>query len=79
VRFEGDRFREVERWRAAPARGGTEGVVRCFACSSAMRASMAPRMRCDVPVSLKGRGPAGKTLYLQALEHGCGFSSGKKE
>lgn len=45
VRFEGDRLREFDRRGAAPARGGTEGVVRCFACSSAMRASMAPRMR----------------------------------
>ena len=46
-RCDGERFREFDRLGLAPARGGTDGVVRCFACSSAIRASMAPRMRCE--------------------------------
>lgn len=46
-RCDGERFLEFDRLGLAPARGGTDGVVRCFACSSAIRASMAPRMRCE--------------------------------
>jgi hypothetical protein len=52
VRFDGDRLRELERLGVELDRaGGVCGVVRCFACSSAIRASMAPRMRWGVHVS----------------------------
>lgn len=51
-RTEGDKFRELDRRDAEPDRGGTDGVVLCLACSSAMRASMAPRMRCKGPGQL---------------------------
>jgi hypothetical protein len=52
VRFDGDRLRELERLGVELERaGGVCGVVRCFACSSAIRASMAPRMRWGVHVS----------------------------
>lgn len=46
-RFEGERLRELERRAVELDRGGVDdcGLVRCFACSSAIRASMAPRMR----------------------------------
>jgi hypothetical protein len=47
VLLEGDRLREPERRVVELDRGGVDGVVRCFACSSAIRASMAPRMRCS--------------------------------
>jgi hypothetical protein len=46
-RFDGDRLREPERLWAELERGDVAGVVRCFACSSAIRASIAPRMRCE--------------------------------
>jgi hypothetical protein len=51
-RFEGERLRELERLGAELDREGVDcGVVCCFACSSAIRASMAPRMRCEIQVS----------------------------
>jgi hypothetical protein len=70
VLFEGDRLREPERRVVELDRGGVDGVVRCFACSSAIRASMAPRMRW-VQVSLHHRCGV-ECIYLKALKHGEG-------
>lgn len=53
-RFEGDRFRELDRLGAEPGREGVDcWVAFCLACSSAIRASMAPRMRCAVACQLR--------------------------
>jgi hypothetical protein len=70
VRFDGDRLRELERLGVELDRaGGVCGVVRCFACSSAIRASMAPRMRWGVHVSL-GQDSGSRRDYLESLKHG---------
>jgi hypothetical protein len=63
-RFEGERLRELERRAVELDRGGVAcGVVRCFACSSAMRASMAPRMRWETAVS-SGQEGCAWNVYL---------------
>lgn len=47
-RLEGDRFRELDRRGAGAEREGVAVAVFCLACSSAIRASMAPLMRCGL-------------------------------
>jgi hypothetical protein len=48
-RFEGDRFRELDLRGAELDLEGVDWPAFCRACSSAIRASMAPRMRCEIP------------------------------
>lgn len=50
ARFEGDRFRELDLLCAELDLDGVDcWLAFCLACSSAIRASMAPRMRCEIP------------------------------
>jgi hypothetical protein len=78
VRLDGDKLRELERLGVELDREGVDcGVVRCFACSSAIRASMAPRMRCGVHVSL-GWVTCSHRDYLESLKHDEGRQTMKE-
>ena len=60
-----------ERLAVDPERDGVEAAAFCLACSSAIRASRAPLMRCAMSVSV-ARWLSGDKAHLETLEHGCG-------
>lgn len=77
VLFDGDRLRELDRLDVELDRKGAEGVARCFACSSAIRASMAPRMRLHTVSALWSI--CAQNYYLKSLKHGEGNDAKRRE
>lgn len=69
-RFEGDRLRELDRFGVDPDRDRVAWAeARCFACSSAMRASRAPLMRLSLWLAVNRNQDI--LSYLEALKHVC--------
>lgn len=78
-RFEGDRFRDVDRLGTEPERERDPWAeALCFACSSAILASSAPLMRFGVHGQLRNRSWE-KGWYLKALKHVGGMLYGHGE